>query len=363
MFSEIGTYIPLFGGGVALLAALGQMFTKNKVAANYNLMMFHLTIGLLLFQCVSVFRGYCLINPWIMCYHLTLIWIQAPLLYLAHYYLVSDDELPRMTILKLFIPSIIAFAIDSVTIIAFLAGNIPHLLWIFQDPSLSWLIVKKYLLIAGAIQIIIYVSVFMWEMIPAWSWDERNSITTITLVYAASCILSTSFLLAGYITVDVKYLQTASNITSSFIIIITPIAQRYPRFLQILRTEVKKERYKKSLLAGKDVEETMLRLISLMEEEKLFRDENLSLKELACRVAMTPHQLSQLLNDNLNTSFRNFINRYRIEEAERILMESPRRPVLTIAFDVGFNNKTSFYDAFTKFKGVSPNRYRKDNLN
>lgn len=362
MFFEIETYFTIFGGGTGIIAAFGQLIIKDKRDANYNLAGLWLTLGLLMFQCASVFTGYSQAHPWILCYHLTLIWLQAPLLYLAYFFLVSSEEKYPERIFILFIPSILAFILDSASIIAYLMNLIPNMLWIFHEENASWIVAKKYLLIAGTIQIIISLIVFIFRMFPAWKLSERNSILSITIGYSISSIIATSFLLAGYITINISFLKTASLLTSAGIILVPLIGQRFPKFLQILQTEVKKERYKKSLLAGRDVTPMMNKMVSLMEEDFLYRDENLTLKILAERLAMNPHQLSQLLNDNLNTNFSNYINRYRITEAEKILLEKPDRPVLAIAFDVGFNNKTSFYDAFSRFNGVSPHKYRKERL-
>lgn len=362
MFFEIETYFTIFGGGTGIIAAFGQLIIKDKRDANYNLAGLWLTLGLLMFQCASVFTGYSQNHPWILCYHLTLIWLQAPLLYLAYFFLVSTEEKYPERIFILFVPSILAFTLDSASIIAYLLNLIPNMLWIFHEENVSWIVAKKYLLIAGTIQIIISLIVFIIRMFPAWKLSDRNSILGITIGYSISSIIATSFLLAGYITINMTFLKTASLLTSAGIILVPLIGQRFPKFLQILQTEVKKERYKKSLLAGRDVTPIMNKLISLMEDEFIYRDENLTLKILADKLSMNPHQLSQLLNDNLNTNFSNYINRYRITEAEKILLEKPDRPVLAIAFDVGFNNKTSFYDAFSRFNGVSPHKYRKEKL-
>ncbi|MGL4370509.1 MAG: helix-turn-helix domain-containing protein, partial [Spirochaetota bacterium] len=229
-----------------------------------------------------------------------------------------------------------------------------------HDETASWLVLKKYLLIVGTLQIIIYLLVFIIKMVPAWISSKKNNILTVTLLFSFSSFITTLILLTGYISMNVEFLKLAALIAAVGLILIYPLGQRYPRFFQILSTEVKKERYKKSLLEGKDLTPVMQHLVSLMENDKLYRDENLTLKSLADCVSISPHQLSQLLNDKLNTNFSSFVNRYRITEAETILVEKSERPVLAIAFDVGFNNKTSFYDAFSKFSGISPHKYRKD---
>ncbi len=76
---------------------------------------------------------------------------------------------------------------------------------------------------------------------------------------------------------------------------------------------------------------------------------------------LTQHQLSQLLNEKLNTNFNGFINSFRIDRARELLVSEPDAPVLNIAFAVGFNSKWAFYDAFTRFTGKSPVAYRREN--
>ena len=349
-------YLALLGGSMGLLAALGQVLIKNKRNENYNLAALSFALGLLLFQNVSVFTGYCISNQWTLVYHLTLIWIQAPLLYLSYIYLVSPEEEYPVKVYRLFIPAMFAFVLDTASIIAYKFGRIPNLLWIFHDDTASWLMIKKYLLVAGTLQIIFYLLMFLVKMFSTWRYSERNIIVIITVSFSISSLIATLILLFGYITINVECLKLAALLAAAGLISIYPIGQRYHRFFQILRTEVKKGRYKKSLLEGRDVTPVMKQLVSLMD------DENLSLKTLADCVEMPPQQLSQLLNDRLSTNFSSFVNRYRVTEAEEILIEKPDRPVLAIAFDVGFNNKTSFYDAFSKFNGVSPHKYRKDKL-
>ena len=137
MFFEIETYFTIFGGGTGIIAAFGQLIIKDKRDANYNLAGLWLTLGLLMFQCASVFTGYSQTHPWILCYHLTLIWLQAPLLYLAYFFLVSSEEKYPERIFILFIPSILAFILDSASIIAYLMNLIPNMLWIFHEENVS----------------------------------------------------------------------------------------------------------------------------------------------------------------------------------------------------------------------------------
>ena len=61
-------------------------------------------------------------------------------------------------------------------------------------------------------------------------------------------------------------------------------------------------------------------------------------------------------------NFNQFINRYRVEEAARRLVDEPRTPVLTIALDVGFRSISSFNTAFRAHYRKTPTDYRKSRL-
>jgi len=103
------------------------------------------------------------------------------------------------------------------------------------------------------------------------------------------------------------------------------------------------------------------KLSYLMEVEKLYREESISLQSLADKLAITPHQLSQLLNEKLNSTFPDYINNYRIEEARELLVDPAwaDRKVISIAFEVGYNTKAAFYNVFKKCTGMAPIEYRK----
>lgn len=100
-------------------------------------------------------------------------------------------------------------------------------------------------------------------------------------------------------------------------------------------------------------------LTTLMQDKQLYRQNDLSLPELAQILGISVHQLSELLNVHLGVSFYEFINNYRLQFACNLLQNSEcRLRILDIAFDAGFNNKNSFYRTFKDSLGVTPNQYR-----
>ena len=100
-----------------------------------------------------------------------------------------------------------------------------------------------------------------------------------------------------------------------------------------------------------------------MENDKLYTDSLLSLPKLADKLRITTHLLSQILNERLDRNFFNFISEYRVQEAQKKLLEpeSVRVTMLELAYEVGFNSLSSFNTAFKKHAGVSPSEFKKQN--
>jgi ligand-binding sensor domain-containing protein/AraC-like DNA-binding protein len=124
----------------------------------------------------------------------------------------------------------------------------------------------------------------------------------------------------------------------------------------------RKEKYKTSALTPQFAQECIKKLKRLMENEKVYRDPDLSLQALAEKISVSPHVLSQVLNEKLNKNFPDFINWYRIEEAKKIF-QTPRgsqKKIANVAFDVGFNTIVAFYNAFKKYTEMTPAQYKKE---
>ena len=100
------------------------------------------------------------------------------------------------------------------------------------------------------------------------------------------------------------------------------------------------------------------KLETVIREKKLYQDPNLKLNDLAKHINITPHQLSQLLNDNLGKSFSTYINEYRIQEACKIIGTDDRLTFEAIGYEVGYNSKSTFYTAFKKVTDTTPALYR-----
>lgn len=101
------------------------------------------------------------------------------------------------------------------------------------------------------------------------------------------------------------------------------------------------------------------RLKTLMASEKLYKNAGLKLNDVAKQLKITPHTLSQLLNDNLKISFPMYLNQYRIEEAKLNIKSQPNLTLESIGYECGFNSKSTFYSVFKKLTQTTPAQYQK----
>ncbi len=110
---------------------------------------------------------------------------------------------------------------------------------------------------------------------------------------------------------------------------------------------------------GDKIPDLKRNLLKVMEESKPYLNSDLSLRHLANLIDSNPHQLSYLLNRNMNVSFYNFINSYRIRHVAKQLKagEQQQLSIFGIAQESGFKSKASFYSFFKKEFGMTPKDY------
>jgi AraC-like DNA-binding protein len=99
----------------------------------------------------------------------------------------------------------------------------------------------------------------------------------------------------------------------------------------------------------------------LMETERPYLRGDLKLSDVARKLNVSLHHLSQAINRESDTSFLELVNRYRVDEAKRMLADPATRnlTVLAIGFEAGFNNKASFNQAFKRYTERTPSEFRK----
>lgn len=99
----------------------------------------------------------------------------------------------------------------------------------------------------------------------------------------------------------------------------------------------------------------------LMREDRIYREEGLTISALALKLKAPEHHLRRLINQRLgHRNFTAFLNQWRLGEVKQALSDPSQRevPISTIALDAGFQSLGPFNRAFKAETGVTPSEYR-----
>jgi AraC-like DNA-binding protein len=102
-------------------------------------------------------------------------------------------------------------------------------------------------------------------------------------------------------------------------------------------------------------------LTERLEKDRPWQDPELDLSQLAADMKWSENRLSQVINEDLGSSFYAVLAHYRLAEFERLAqdLDSKERSVLDLAMDAGFNSKASFYRAFRhRYGATTPTAFR-----
>lgn len=125
--------------------------------------------------------------------------------------------------------------------------------------------------------------------------------------------------------------------------------------------ETKKEKYQSSGLSKDQAEEHFQKLNQLMNEGQFYKNPSLSLGELAAELDLHPNYISQIINNNGGKSFYDYVNNFRVNEFKHLISQPENKnfTLMALAYDCGFNSKSSFNRYFKKITGVTPSQYTK----
>ncbi len=213
--------------------------------------------------------------------------------------------------------------------------------------------------VAAVVLPIFYISLSIYQI---WFRKPSENMAYRPIILLITLLIIWLFLgvvgIAGAVTFSPRLLVIDSVVISFVIISFFLVSNKYPYLMQF-GTIPPKKKYVKSYLDNVDRKNINRQLKIIMEEEKMFCDEDLSLGRLSDALGLSKNQLSQFLNRYHQKNFNNFVNSYRIEEAKKIMVEEPRRQIISIAFAVGFNSYSAFHSTFKKMIGISPAEYRR----
>lgn len=102
----------------------------------------------------------------------------------------------------------------------------------------------------------------------------------------------------------------------------------------------------------------VLHNLNILMQGGIYKDATLSLGKLASQLDLSTHHLSQIINQQTQGNYFDLINQYRIQDAKQLLINT-QMSIIDIAYEVGYNSKSSFYTEFKRRTEMTPNQYKK----
>ena len=369
MIMGLYEYIIFFSGVLYIFIASVQLFERKKMTGHYIVIRLLVTVGIwqLYHGCMAI--GLLNKYPHLTLTHVPFLYLTAPLLYSFFKILAGDSiRLTKKSVFHMF-----PFILLTVILLPFYFQTADEKLALINNPydkSLKYPF-YPFIILIFIVTISLYASTFIIRSFPLLIKKELAiwKMTVVTIINLAIDYFLIFLYLIGLIMVqlfnfpDVFYISII-KIISLFLVaqifFVLVIMARYPFYFKQISDEGRRIRYATSRIDRLNVDDVLEKLNKLMDVDKIYCDEDISLNGLARKLEISHYQLSQILNERLSKNFNTYINEFRIREAEKMLIADPLRSVTSISYAVGFNTISSFYNSFSKMHNMSPVAFRKN---
>lgn len=287
----------------------------------------------------------------------------GPLLYLYLGAVLSDRPWTRRALLH-FVP----FGAATVAMLPFYlrpAGE--KLAWMRQLDGIPW-----YLALAATVKLVVFLlylraSYRLMRRVPTDSQLVR-ALRRLMRIWFAGGVLSVVALGMELLRADLPLSADAVGgialmlfvFAAAFMAMRLPLGYRPPTLAPVATPAPKPPRYANKQLSSDDRAAFLATLTACMRRDEPYRNGELKLEDLAAQVAMTPHELSQLINEACGTNFADYLNRHRVE-ALKLALHDPRHgasSILDLALASGFNSKSAMNRVFKQHTGMTPGEFR-----
>ncbi len=361
MFESIVKYSEFTCGVILLIFAVIQIIYKNRKFINYNLagIYFCLSYVILTFWAFKSWMIYHV--PWLIFTDMAAAFAIGPFVY---FYMKTVLGINTKSVIKYtfhFIPAVVVFC--TIIAINIIDGHIVRYYMQFPGEYPEYNLNQSVRIIdfISNFYMLLYLTFTVKIIYDLLKKRNQKSIKELKIIlkYMLFVVIFSLMMLMASITGS-----NLLNIISIYLLTLAGIwyfifSFRYPEFTQKAIREAKFIRYENTILNGIDANVVLEHLDYLMNEEKIYVDDELTLQKLSAQLMITSHQLSKILNSKRKVNFRTLVNSYRIKEAMSQIASYPDKTILEIALASGFNSKSSFNGVFLKSTGVTPSDYRK----
>jgi len=378
----------LIGVILAFFLAVILMGKKGKTEADRILVLWLFSLGLNLFFFYLFITGKYYSLPHFLGYEMPFPLLYGPLMYLYTEALTNQINKRKLRFLH-FTP----FLFSYLLILPFLLLPSENKIFVYENKGLGYEMLTGTIVLAIAISGIVYVFLSLRLLVKHkqiihnhFSYSEKINLAWLryliygiagiwiiviffndTITYTAVVVF---VILLGYFGINQVGIFTGIGSSESKEDKIEYFKEAPLNHNQLLDTansllkeieEQNKKKYHKSSLNDTTAKEIHTTLSKVMIERKLYTNPEISLAELAQELNVHPNNLSQVINTYEEKSFYDYINLMRVEEFKRvaILSENQKFSLMGLAYNCGFNSKTSFNRNFKNTTGLSPSEYLK----
>ncbi|WBV59519.1 helix-turn-helix domain-containing protein [Chryseobacterium camelliae] len=357
----------LAGIFIAFFCSLLIVGKRKKVTADYILALWFFIIGIHLALFLFIFSGEYERFTYVLGVEVPVPLIHGPMLYLYVLNLIRQNKSKYYGYLH-FIPVMIIYF----TLFDFFRLPSEDKISVYRNNGCGYKDLRKYVSILILVSGVVYtllsfllVREYKKKISEQFSNTEKINLNwTYYLIVSIALIWVAVFLKNDLIifTLVVIFIVLAAYFGINKVGILNPAdIQEIHKKEEKVNVEVVPAKYQKTSISEKSLQLIYQKLNERMESEKIFKDPELNLNQVAEMLNVHPNTLSQTINSIENKNFYDYINRKRIEEFKRIavLPENQKFTILSLAFESGFNSKTSFNRNFRKYMNCSPREFLK----
>jgi len=367
--SDFIKFIYVFGIGQAILLFVLLARKRINVISNRFLSAIFILCGIELISGIYYLGKYFENFPEFIGLTNGFAYLFGPLMYFYVYFLEPENRFNFSKVGIHFLPFLLAFAFYIIPI--FVVGTAEKLEFVEQQFAFNT--PTKVLGFLAPFHPIIYILVTLLEIRKIIA-NLKNNFSNVEfaniywlkyffygLLFQAAIVIILHIFEESF-SFDIKYIMLLS--VAVFMILAGYISLKQPELKSfILKNKndfpAKKE-YKRITLKNEQIEEFIKKVKKALEVDKLYLNPKLSLKELSNHTGISTHNLTELINMQMNLSFYDLINSYRIKEIKKLIKEDSEKKysLLALAYESGFSSKTSFNTIFKKFVMMTPSEYR-----
>ncbi len=196
---------------------------------------------------------------------------------------------------------------------------------------------------------------------------EEDIKPTNTLYFLTICMIAFAICVALLYFTSILFNLRSINLTTIVIIFLTLFTTIIE--VQMIKglnsslnfTVFQNKKYQNSNLHSQNVSDLNKKLVDLLLDKKIYLNSNLTINLLANKLGISRHQLTELLNKELECSFYDLINQYRVEYAKKNLLNQNKKhfSISGIGSESGFKSNSTFYRVFKTQTGFTPLEYKK----